>query len=112
MKINNDNYGGFIVSKNILEGIPVRYSFREESAIPQLNGWNLYSDKDDEKYINNADNFTILNAASIMEISPVVLEIFNAKYGTDLYWMYEDGTHTGFYDLTQEKEVSIEDILR
>lgn len=39
--IDNDLYGGFMVSQNVYNGIPVRYSFREESSIPQLNGWNI-----------------------------------------------------------------------
>lgn len=30
MKINNNEYGGFVVSKNILAGKPIRYSFREK----------------------------------------------------------------------------------
>lgn len=109
--INNSDYGGFIVSKNILEGFPIKYSFREESSIPQLNGWNFYSTKDDESYVNNSDNFVVLNAESIQKIAPVVLEIFNAPYGTDLCWLYEEGVHVGFYDLKADKETTIEEIV-
>lgn len=112
MKLNNDDFGGFIVSKNITNGVPVRYSFREKSAIPQLNGWTLYSADDDEAYVNNSRNFVILSAASIQKIAPVMLEIFDAPYGTDLCWLYEEGVQVGFYDLTTEREVSIEEILR
>jgi len=111
MKINNDDFGGFIVSKNIVAGIPVRYSFREESSISQLNGWNLYSEKDDNDYVNNSDNFVILSAGSIQKIAPVMLEVFNAPYGTDLCWTYEDGVHIGFYDLKADRETAIEEIL-
>ena len=53
----NDSYGGFIVSKNILKGVPIRYSFRQESKLPVLNGWHFYSVKDDDDYINNPQNF-------------------------------------------------------
>lgn len=111
MQINNNDYGGFIVSNNILNGIPIRYSFREKSSIPQLNGWNLYSEKDDDEYVNDSSNFTILSADSIYKISPVILEIFNAPYGTDLCWLYEKNVHIGFYDLVQDKEVAIDEIL-
>ena len=111
MKINNNNYGGFIVSKNIMLGVPIRYSFREKSSMPQLNGWNLYSLNDDDKYINNSSNFAILSAESIYKISPVVLEIFDAQYGTDLCWLYEEGVHIGFYDLVANKETTIDEIL-
>ncbi|MGW9529934.1 immunity protein Imm33 domain-containing protein [Paenibacillus terrae] len=84
MEINNSEYGGFLVSKNITLGLPIRYSFREKSSIPHLNGWNLYSINDDEEYINDSRNFAILSAESIYGISPIMLEIFNAPYGTDL----------------------------
>ncbi|OAB37774.1 DUF2185 domain-containing protein [Paenibacillus glacialis] len=112
MKINNSEYGGFVVSKNINSGFPIRYSFREKSSIPQLNGWNLYSIVDDDDYINNAENFTILSAESIFEISPIILEFFDAPYGTDICWLYEEGVHTGFYDIISEKEVTLSEILR
>ena len=111
MQINNNDYGGFIVSKNILKGIPVKYSFREESSIPQLNGWNLYSEKDDDEYVSDSSNFTILSSNSIYKIAPVMLEIFDAQYGTDLCWLYEKDVHIGFYDLIQDKEVSIDEII-
>ena len=112
MKINNSNYGGFIVSKNVAIGFPVKYSFREKSSISQLNGWNLYSMKDDEDYINNSDNFIILSAESIQKLAPVILEIFNAPYGTDLCWMYEDEVHIGFYDLKTNDYTTIDEILK
>ena len=111
MKINADDFGGFIVSKNILEGFSVKYIFREKSSIEQLNGWNLYSTKDDEKYIGNSDNFVILDANSISDIVPVMLEIFDAPYGTDLCLLYEKEVHVGFYDLKSDKDITIDEIL-
>lgn len=111
MKINNNEYGGFIVSKNIIDGHPIRYSFREKSSIRQLNGWNLLSIIDDDAYFHDSSNFVVLNAESIYKISPVVLEIFDAPYGTDLCWLYEKGVLVGFYDLTQNKETDIDGIL-
>lgn len=112
MEINNSEYGGFIVSKNIVSGVSIRYSFREKSSIPQLNGWNLYSMNDDDEYINNSCNFVILSAESIYKISPVVLEIFDAPFRTDLCWLYEEGVHIGFYDLVADRETTIDEILK
>ena len=111
MKINNDLYGGFVVSKNIINGRPIRYSYREKSSIPQLNGWNILSDIDDDEYVSNSDNFAIINAQSVYAIAPQLLEIFDAPYGTDLFWIYEEGVHIGFYDLKTEHRVEIEEIL-
>ena len=112
MEINNSEYGGFVVSKNIVLGVPIRYSFREKSSIPQFNGWNLYSMNDDNEYVNNNSNFVILSAESIYKILPVFLEIFDAPYGTDLCWLYEEGVHIGFYDLAADRETTINEILK
>lgn len=109
--INNEEYGGFIVSKNILSGIPIRYSYREKSSIKELNGWNLLPEKDDDEYLSNTNNFVIVNADTLFKIAPVMKEIFDASYGTDLFQIYEKGVQIGFYDLVTEKEVTIEKIL-
>ena len=110
--INNDEYGGFIVSRNILLGKQIRYSFREKSKIKQLNGWNFYSFDDDNEYISNSKNFVILNAKSMLKIAPIIFEIFDAPYGTDLCWIYEQDVHIGFYDLVENKEASIKEIIK
>lgn len=107
----NSAYGGFVVSKNVSKGHPIGYSFREESAVPQLNGWTMYSVVDDEAYISNPANFDILSAESVYQLAPVMLEIFDAPYGTDLCWVYEQGVHTGFYDLAADHPTTIEQIL-
>lgn len=109
--IDNDLYGGFIISKNVYRGVPVRYSFREKSSIPQLNGWDLLSEQDDDAYIQNPENFMIINAKTLSELVPQLLEIFEAPYGTDLFWIYEKEVHIGYYDLKAEKEVTIKEIL-
>lgn len=79
--------------------------------INQLNGWTLLSEIDDDEYVNNTDNFSIVNAESIYSIAPQILEIFDAPYGTDLCWLYEEGVNVGFYDLIKDKEVDIAEIL-
>ena len=112
MQINDNKFGGFVVSKNVYLGRPIRYSYREQSSIPELNGWTIYSCDDDQEYVENPDNFMILGASSIYRIAPVMLEIFNAPYGKDLCWLYEKDVHIGFYDLVNEKEISIEEILK
>jgi len=112
MEMNNSGFGGFIVSKNVMAGKSIRYTFREKSQMDQLNGWNVYSISDDEEYVNNPNNFEIIGASTMFKLSPVMLEIFKAPYGTDLCWLYEDNVHTGFYDLVNNKDVSIEEIMQ
>jgi len=111
MKINDAAFGGFTVSKNVNRGRPIRYAYREKSSIPELNGWTIYSCDDDQAYVENPDNFVILGATSIYKIAPVMLEIYDAPYGTDLCWMYKGNTHVGFYDLKANKDTTIKEIL-
>jgi hypothetical protein len=110
--IDNTKYGGFIVSQNILSGHPVGFTFREQSNFSQMNGWTLYSVDDDDEYANQSDNFVIVSAETIARISPVVIELFYAPYGTDLTWLYEDGVHIGFWDNNDQREVTIAEILK
>lgn len=111
-KINDEAFGGFIVSKNVIAGRPVRYTYRKKSSIENLNGWTIYSCDDNDEYVNNPDNFVILGATSINNIAPIMLELFDAPYGTDLCWMYDKkGKHIGFYDLVKNEDVTLEKIL-
>jgi hypothetical protein len=112
MVVNNNAYGGFVVSKNVVSGRPIKYSFRDKSDVKQLNGWNIYSVDDDDTYVNNSSNFVILNAESVYKINQLLIEIFVAPDGTDLCWMYKEGVHIGFYDLKNDKEVTIKEILK
>ncbi|EHE1063267.1 TPA: hypothetical protein H9326_002961 [Listeria monocytogenes] len=48
----------------------------------------------------------------MFSIAPVMLELFEAAYGTDLCWLYEKDVHIGFYDLNKDKEVEIEEIMQ
>lgn len=112
MRINDSAYGGFLISKNVNKGRPIRYSYREESAIPQFNGWTIYSFGEDEEYVSNPDNFVVVGATTIHKLAPVMLEIFDAPYGTDLCWIYEKNTHVGFYDLINHKDTTIQEILK
>ena len=113
MEINNDDFGGFIVSKNVIDGKPIRYTYREKSTIPQLNGWTIYSMEDDDAYVNDSNNFVILSAESVYQIAPLMIQIFDAPYGTDLCWQYdENGNFKDFYDLTKDKSISLKKFIR
>ncbi len=116
IKRYNGIYGGFIFSKNILAGKPVRFSFREKSELLSLNGWTLYSCDDDDEYVSNPDNFQIVGENTIKKYAPLLLKIFTAPYGTDLCWLYKENkfgfmVFVGFYDLKKNCEVTIQEIL-
>ena len=111
LKIANEESGGFIISKNISSGIPVRYSFREESQIPQLNWWIYYFFEEDDEYVVNSSNFEILSAQLVYKLSPLILQLFNVPYGTDLCWLYESDVLTGCYSLANDRKTTMSEIL-
>lgn len=111
MIIDNSLYGGFVVSKKVLDGIPIKYSYREKSTIKELNGWTIISEKDDENEYN-PDDFLIVTAETLFQIAPVMFELFCAPYGTDILWKYENGVHIGFYDLNENHDISIDELVR
>lgn len=109
--IKNDDFGGFIVSKNVFLNSKIKYSFREKSNKNQLNGWTILSEKDDISYISNPKNFVIINMETLLNIAPVFYEIFYLPYDTELLWIYEEKVHIGFHDLKSERVININTLL-
>lgn len=110
--VNDSEFGGFVISKNVMAGRPIRYTYREKIEVGNFNGWNIYSCDDDDEYVSNPNNFEIVSATTINNISPIMLELFYAPYGTDVCWMYDKkGNHIGFYDLIKNEDTTLEKIL-
>ena len=80
--------GGFVVSNNVLVGRPVGYSFREQSGIPQLNGWTLYSVDDDQEHVERAEIFRVVAASTVAGLAPIMLEILKLQMLSGLMGSY------------------------
>lgn len=106
------NYGGFVATKNVRDGKPIGFAFREESPFVSLNGWYLYSGEDDDEFVKDPENFVILDASQIKALAPAMLDIYDAGCGTEVSLMYEEGVHTGFYDLKNECVTTVDETLR
>lgn len=104
-------YGGFIVSKNVNAGKKITYSFREKSSIPNLNGWTLLADEDGDDCFDDPHNFTVVGMQTILRLAPVMMALFDAPYGTELAWTYQNNEHTGFYDVVHQCSTDMEHIL-
>ena len=104
--IDNNYFGGFVISKNITKnGMKAKRIFRKESSIAQCNGWNIYSENDDQEYIGNPSNFEIVTAETVVRFIPEILNIFNAPYGTSLSVKSNNGVFAGFVDEKTGKDV-------
>lgn len=110
--IDDSAFGGFVVSNNVLAGVPARYAFREPSEVAALNGWTVYSDADDDAYVSDPGNFTVVTASTLARLSPAVVDVFDAPYGTDIALLYDDEGHfAGYWDNEGEREVTRAQVL-
>ena len=83
--------GASIVSNNILENkANIKWVLRESSVNELDNGWRFLSEIDTEEYLSHAENMSICDWSTIVEIEPAVLSIFNMPIGTELTIIYED----------------------
>ena len=83
--------GASIVSNNILENkANIKWKLRESSVNELDNGWRFLSKIDTEEYLSHAENMSICDWSTIVEIEPAVLSIFNMPIGTELTMIYED----------------------
>ena len=83
--------GSSIVSNNILENkANIKWILRERSVNELDNGWRFLSEIDTEEYLSHAENMSICDWSTIVDIEPAVLSIFNMPIGTELTIIYED----------------------
>ncbi len=110
--INNDDFGGFLVTNSVLLGdVKPMYTYREKMVNKVLNGWHIMGMTDDEEYINNSSNWSIVNAETVLKVCPVLLEYFDADYGTDIAFTYKgEGVIIGLVDLNTLNDTTIEEI--
>ena len=83
--------GASIVSNNILENkANIKWILRESSVNELDNGWRFLSEIDTEEYLSHAENMSICDWSTIVDIEPAVLSIFNMPIGTELTMIYEE----------------------
>lgn len=100
----NMNMGGSIVSMNILEKKGrMKWCFREESVNEIDNGWRFLSEVDTDDYLQDASNMIVCDWATIIEIEPAILPIFNMPIGTELTLVYEEERKYFIYSESGEK---------
>ncbi len=109
--IENIEYGAFLMSKNIYEkGIPTGFANREENPIDVANGWWIMSAVDDDDYLK-PENFSYVSMKTVLTFIPEFIDFYDAPYGTDIGWIYEDGKHKGYWDYVKDKETTVKEIM-
>ena len=92
MKKYVENTGSCIVTKSILNGeTKFRWLFREEPLNNIDTGWMAFGDSDNDEYVNDPKNLTVVDLNTLINIEPTILNVYEMPIGTDLIFIEEDG---------------------
>ena len=92
MKKYVENVGSCIVTKSILNGeTKFRWLFREEPLNNIDTGWMAFGDSDNDDYVNDPKNLTVVDLNTLINIEPTTLNVYEMPIGTDLIFIEEDG---------------------
>lgn len=95
--------GACVVTKSVLNGeTRLKWFFREQNGIG--NGWVAFGASDSQAYIDNAENFAVVDFNTLANVEPAVLNVLYMPVGTDLEFK-EDKTGKYFVDTRTGKEI-------
>jgi hypothetical protein len=71
---------GYIIASNEVakERKRVGYLYREEPEHENDSGWRVFSGEEAQDYADNAENFAMYNASTILEIDPSIRELLGS----------------------------------
>ncbi len=89
-KLHIKGAGGMIISKSVLNGEqPLKWLFRDEA--PYGSGWVAFGAGDDDEYVNNADNLTIIDFNELIDMEPAAYNVYHMPVGTELEFCVNKG---------------------
>ena len=92
MKKYVENAGSCIVTKSLLNGeTKFRWLFREEPLDNIDTGWLAFGDSDNDEYLNDPKNLSVVDLNTLINIEPTILNVYEMPIGTDLIFIEEDG---------------------
>ncbi|MGV1684230.1 DUF2185 domain-containing protein [Sphingopyxis sp. NJF-3] len=75
--------GGCIASDRItIDGLPVRFMYRQQPHNPQDSGWAFLSGTEDDAYMNDAANHDIYDVNTIANCDRSVIPFLDAPVGS------------------------------
>ena len=83
-------YGACTVSRNIYNGTgKLTWCIKRQSKHKDDCGWVFLSDVDTDEFLNNPKNWCIMTLEDLMEIEPLIVEIYNMPVGTEVTMIRE-----------------------
>ncbi|QTD54235.1 DUF2185 domain-containing protein [Sulfidibacter corallicola] len=73
---------GYIIASHdvIKSGKSIGYLYREEPDSKEDSGWRVFSGLENKEYVENANNFSMYNASTIVEIDPLIATVLETPY--------------------------------
>ena len=104
------NAGYCIVSNNVLNGKGfLKWLVREEPVNKEDNGWRIFSDIDDDIFINNSSNLSLRDFNDIADIEPAIIAIYRLPVGSDIQLIKEKNKKY-FWDNITDKKIDMESL--
>lgn len=98
--------GAALTTRNVLERrAPVRWLDRGPSRAPADNGWRVFSAADSSVYLENRDNWKIVEFNDLCAIEPALIAVYDMPIGTRLELVHSEGERY-FVDSTTGERIA------
>lgn len=76
-------YGGCIASDKItVDGLPVRFMYKEQPHNAQDSGWRFLSSTESDEYMANAKNHSVYDVNTIANYDPSIVPLLKSPVGS------------------------------
>ncbi len=76
--------GCFATDKITVEGLPIKYMYREEPDEKMDSGWRFFSGTEDQAYVDDIKNTSVYNVNTIANYDKAIIPYLILPYGTEL----------------------------
>ena len=77
------DYGAaFVTDRITVDGLPVRFMYREAPDYNSDSGWRFMSGTEDDAYMENAANHSLMDVNTIANFDPSIVPFLDAPVGS------------------------------
>ena len=94
---------GYIIASNevMLLRKPIGYVYREKPGNEEDSGWRVFSGEETQEYANDAENFAMYNASTVVEAHPEIAALLNRAFPVAFE---RDATSGVFVEVAADRE--------
>lgn len=86
-----------VTDKITVEGYSVGYMYRDEPEDAEDSGWRFFSGDEDDRYIDNPKNFSVMEVNFVANCDPSIIPLLDSPTGA-AFDKADDGE---FYDVSE-----------